>query len=187
MDPRYLKLALLIGASLMMIPIGLQLGQRLKGGAKPMQSLELGPGRSLAITAEQKSISEAQLFALITDGETVSPTLPFARASFVDAPPTFIAYQHEDLLGLATELYPEVVVLLYDFQTQEGWPIKSTTEETDEALFARGQAMLQQLIDTQAAPDDAGLLESGFMPNNNQRLRENHEAEQDQAATDPGA
>ncbi len=206
MDDRKIKLLVLICASLTMIPLGLAIGRWIKGDPKPMGELDAGEGRTLTITAQSKAMPNAELYVTVTKPRSAPGTdaqsppvilldaAPFAMANYMDTPPVFTLYRAADVVAVSTELYPEIVLFTMDFATGASWPVApqpdvldapdlATPASLQQSLFtgtdlAVGQSALDALIAAEAAPADAVLLETGYLPLNNDRLREQHEAAQ---------
>lgn len=198
---------MLIGASILMIPIGLKIGKKLKGGPKVMAELATTPdsaGQSVAvlIEAQLKAVPNARLyFTVEREGLPWIERRSFADANVMDTPPEFTLYRSEQVLALSTKHYPEFVLWMCDLDAGYVWPdggvyvgSEPATPEADRfvgpelvsANLEQAEAMLQSLIDAGVAPEDVSMLETGYLPKVNERLADEIDENVNEDVADDG-
>jgi|GEM_PF-6849937 len=183
MSNRVVLIVVLILGMLAMWEVGQVIGKRVKGAPKDMATLVLPtvegqPKRTIHITTQMKAMPNAQLFATVSVGDQLLfESVPFAMANYMDTLPSFTVIALGDLAAISTELYPENILAFVDFAKPAIWPHPTTGKPFD-ANDPDAAAYLQLFRDAQAVPTNAKLLTNGYMPLNNDRLREIHEASQ---------
>lgn len=175
---------------LAMWEVGQVIGKRVKGAPKDMAMLVLPaaegqPERTIHITTQMKAMPNAQIFATVSEGgQVLFESVPFAMANYMDTLPSFTTISLGDVTAISTELYPENILAFVDFAKPAIWPHPTAGKPFD-ANDPDAAAYLKLFQDAQAIPGNAKLLANGYMPLNNDRLREHHEASQKAAQASP--
>lgn len=161
MNPKVLPVLVFLLVAVMAVPLMMRLGMGEKPDPVILAELDAGPGRVIRVTVELNSQQTLSLhYQVEVDGHPVVEHAFFGTLPRTSPPPGFVIHTAEagELVGIAQVSFPDRIIILHDFVTNDSWPMRSVTYkdidpqhlypyyEEGDSITARGEALFARLV-----------------------------------------
>lgn len=162
MNPKIIPVLLFVLVAVMAVPLMMRLGMGEEPEPVTLAELDAGPGRVIRITIELNTQQTLSLhYHVEVDGQLTVEHAFFGTLPRTSPPPSFVLHTAEagNLVGVAQASYPDRVIILHDFTSNDSWPMRIVTyKDTDpqhlypyyeeaDAITARGEALFARLVE----------------------------------------